>query len=83
MIHDTHGHNEDARVNVVTKSHILKSLYVDLSPSVGRSYGAVVDWMDSTTYELALWERVMASPNEWVEDVLPLRMLTPAKTALK
>lgn len=50
---------------------------------VGKSYGAVVDWMDSTPYEVALWDRMMASPNEWVEDVLPLRMLNSAKTAFK
>uniref|UniRef100_A0A3Q0RIA3 C2 domain-containing protein n=1 Tax=Amphilophus citrinellus TaxID=61819 RepID=A0A3Q0RIA3_AMPCI len=48
-----------------------------------RSYGAVVDWMDSSLYEAALWERMMASPNEWVEAVLPLRMLNSAKTAFK
>lgn len=54
-----------------------------LSLSVGRSYGAVVDWMDSSPYEVALWERMMATPNEWVEAVLPLRMLNSAKTAFK
>uniref|UniRef100_A0A4W6FIW1 Synaptotagmin-like 2b n=1 Tax=Lates calcarifer TaxID=8187 RepID=A0A4W6FIW1_LATCA len=37
--------------------------------------GAPVDWMDSTPYEVALWERMIASPNEWVEDVLPLRIV--------
>lgn len=41
----------------------------------GKSYGALVDWMDSTGQEVALWERMMDSPNEWVEDVLPLRVL--------
>ncbi|XP_040903056.1 synaptotagmin-like protein 2 isoform X2 [Toxotes jaculatrix] len=46
-----------------------------LGVGTGKSYGAVVDWMDSTPYEVALWERMMASPNEWVEDVLPLRMV--------
>lgn len=56
---------------------------VSLSLSVGRSYGAVVDWMDSSPYEVALWERMMATPNEWVEAVLPLRMLNSAKTAFK
>lgn len=50
---------------------------------VGKSYGALVDWMDSTPYEVALWDRMMASPNEWVEDVLPLRMVNSAKTAFK
>ncbi|XP_067103050.1 uncharacterized protein sytl2b isoform X2 [Osmerus mordax] len=54
-----------------------------LGPGTGRSYGAVVDWMDSTPSEVALWERMMESPNEWVEGVLALRMLTTAKTALK
>uniref|UniRef100_A0A3Q4IDN7 C2 domain-containing protein n=1 Tax=Neolamprologus brichardi TaxID=32507 RepID=A0A3Q4IDN7_NEOBR len=48
-----------------------------------RSYGAVVDWMDSSPYEVALWERMMATPNEWLEAVLPLRMLNSAKTAFK
>ncbi|XP_026227933.1 synaptotagmin-like protein 2 isoform X2 [Anabas testudineus] len=54
-----------------------------LGAGTGRSYGAVVDWMDSNSYEVALWERMMSSPNEWVEGMLPLRMLTSAKTALK
>ncbi|XP_024301019.2 uncharacterized protein LOC112267138 isoform X2 [Oncorhynchus tshawytscha] len=54
-----------------------------LGPGTGRSYGAVVNWMDSNAEEVALWERMMTSPNEWVEDVLPLRMLTTAKTVLK
>ncbi|KAM9359071.1 uncharacterized protein sytl2b [Symphorus nematophorus] len=54
-----------------------------LGGGTGRSYGAVVDWMDSTPYEVALWERMRATPNEWVEDVLPLRMLNSAKTAFK
>eukprot|EP00063_Salmo_salar_P043624 XP_014018459.1 PREDICTED: uncharacterized protein LOC106581144 [Salmo salar] len=54
-----------------------------LGPGTGRSYGALVNWMDSNADEVALWERMMTSPNEWVEDVLPLRMLTTAKTVLK
>ncbi|XP_068572288.1 synaptotagmin-like protein 2 isoform X2 [Cebidichthys violaceus] len=49
----------------------------------GRSYGAPVDWMDSTPYEEALWERMMTTPNEWVEDVLPLRVMNSAKTGFK
>ncbi|XP_029963832.1 synaptotagmin-like protein 2 isoform X2 [Salarias fasciatus] len=52
-----------------------------LGAGTGRSYGAAVDWMDSSPYEVALWERMIASPNEWVEDVLPLRVLNSAKTA--
>ncbi|KAM9442499.1 uncharacterized protein ACWYII_014468 isoform 2-T3 [Salvelinus alpinus] len=54
-----------------------------LGPGTGRSYEALVNWMDSNADEVALWERMMTSPNEWVEDVLPLRMLTTAKTVLK
>ncbi|XP_071353003.1 synaptotagmin-like protein 2 isoform X2 [Trachinotus anak] len=54
-----------------------------LGAGTGKSYGAVVDWMDSTPYEVALWERMIASPNEWVEDVLPLRMVNSAKNAFK
>ncbi|RVE64977.1 hypothetical protein OJAV_G00131110 [Oryzias javanicus] len=56
---------------------------VRLGVGTGRSYGTLVDWMDSGCYEVALWERMMASPNEWVEGVLPLRMLNSAKTAFK
>ncbi|XP_034722656.1 synaptotagmin-like protein 2 [Etheostoma cragini] len=54
-----------------------------LGAGTGRSYGALVDWMDSTPYEAALWERMMATPNEWVEDVLPLRLLNSSKTGFK
>lgn len=49
----------------------------------GTSYGALVDWMDSSPSEVALWERMKSTPNEWVEDVLPLRMLNPAKASFK
>ncbi|KAK9521010.1 hypothetical protein VZT92_020855 [Zoarces viviparus] len=49
----------------------------------GRSYGALVDWMDSTPHEAALWERMIANPNDWVEDELPLRVLNSAKTGFK
>ncbi|XP_078102079.1 uncharacterized protein sytl2b isoform X1 [Sander vitreus] len=54
-----------------------------LGAGTGRSYGALVDWMDSSPYEAALWERMMATPNEWVEDVLPLRVINSAKTGFK
>ncbi|XP_077398074.1 uncharacterized protein sytl2b isoform X3 [Festucalex cinctus] len=54
-----------------------------LGAGTGKSYGSVVDWMDSTPEEAALWERMMASPNEWAEGVLPLRMMSSAKTAFK
>ncbi|XP_066475587.1 synaptotagmin-like protein 2 [Tiliqua scincoides] len=48
---------------------------------IGKSYGTAVDWMDSTLDEISLWERMINSPNKWVEDTLPLRMLTIAKMA--
>lgn len=51
--------------------------------SIGTSYGALVDWMDSTPSEVALWERMKSTPNEWVEDVLPLRILNPARATFK
>ncbi|CAL9684107.1 unnamed protein product [Knipowitschia caucasica] len=54
-----------------------------LGAGTGRSYGSLVDWMDSTPYEVALWERMLASPNEWIEDVLPLRWLHSTKTTSK
>lgn len=50
---------------------------------IGTSYGALVDWMDSTPAEVAFWERMKSTPNKWVEDVLPLRMLNPAKATFK
>ncbi|XP_074256334.1 synaptotagmin-like protein 2 isoform X9 [Saimiri boliviensis] len=45
----------------------------------GRSYGTEVDWMDSTSEEVALWEKMVNSPNTWIEATLPLRMLLIAK----
>ncbi|XP_051542218.1 synaptotagmin-like protein 2 isoform X2 [Myxocyprinus asiaticus] len=52
---------------------------VRLGPGTGKSYGADVDWMDSNSAEAALWDRMMQSQNEWVEDILPLRMLVMAR----
>ncbi|KAG7471332.1 hypothetical protein MATL_G00123460 [Megalops atlanticus] len=62
-------------------NHFVGGLRLGLG--TGKSYGAVVDWMDSNAAEASLWERMMDSPNEWVEDVLPLRMLTMAKNVWK
>ncbi|KAG8514789.1 Synaptotagmin-like protein 2, partial [Galemys pyrenaicus] len=45
----------------------------------GKSYGTEVDWMDSTSEEVALWEKMVNSPNTWTEATLPLRMLLIAK----
>ncbi|XP_008053924.1 synaptotagmin-like protein 2 isoform X4 [Carlito syrichta] len=47
----------------------------------GKSYGTEVDWMDSTSEEVALWEKMVNSPNSWIEATLPLRMLVIAKIA--
>lgn len=49
----------------------------------GKSYGAQVNWMDSTPEEIDLWRRMMESPSEWIEGVLPLRMLTTDNKAWK
>ncbi|XP_051933403.1 synaptotagmin-like protein 2 isoform X2 [Hippocampus zosterae] len=56
---------------------------VRLGAGTGRSYGSAVDWMDSTPEEVALWARMAAWPNEWAEAVLPLRMMSSAKTAFR
>ncbi|XP_064207221.1 synaptotagmin-like protein 2 isoform X7 [Anguilla rostrata] len=56
---------------------------VRLSLGTGRSHGAVVDWMDSNAAEAMLWKQMMESHNEWVEDVLPLRMLMMAHSMSK
>ncbi|KAM4682000.1 synaptotagmin-like protein 2 isoform 1-T1 [Amazona ochrocephala] len=58
-------------------NHFLGGLRIGLG--TGRSYGTTVDWMDSTSAESALWEKMMNSPNTWIEDTLPLRMLMVAK----
>ncbi|XP_025023965.1 synaptotagmin-like protein 2 isoform X3 [Python bivittatus] len=58
-------------------NHFLGGLRIGLG--TGKSYGTPVDWMDSTLDEATLWERMINSPNTWVEDTLPLRMLMVAK----
>ncbi|XP_070281884.1 synaptotagmin-like protein 2 isoform X8 [Myotis yumanensis] len=45
----------------------------------GKSYDTEVDWMDSTPEEVALWEKMVNSPNTWIEATLPLRMLLVAR----
>lgn len=58
-------------------------LYINTSMSwlfcAGKSYGVEVVWMDSTTDEANLWQRMLHSDGEWVEDDLPLRMLVMVK----
>ncbi|XP_040907132.1 synaptotagmin-like protein 2 isoform X1 [Toxotes jaculatrix] len=58
-------------------NHFIGGLRLGLG--TGKSYGVEVDWMDSTTDEVNLWQRMLLSDGEWVEDVLPLRMLMMAK----
>ncbi|KAG1970550.1 synaptotagmin-like protein [Pimephales promelas] len=41
---------------------------IRLGNGTGKSYGTEVNWMDSNSAEAALWERMMQSQNEWVED---------------
>ncbi|NXP14614.1 SYTL2 protein, partial [Thinocorus orbignyianus] len=58
-------------------NHFLGGLRIGLG--TGKSYGTTVEWMDSTSDETALWEKMINSPNMWIEDTLPLRMLMVAK----
>ncbi|XP_068122854.1 synaptotagmin-like protein 2 isoform X3 [Hyperolius riggenbachi] len=60
-------------------NHFLGGLRIGLGS--GKSYGTVVDWMDSTHEESTMWEKMMASPNIWVDGMLPLRMFKMAKLA--
>ncbi|XP_045573280.1 synaptotagmin-like protein 2 isoform X10 [Salmo salar] len=62
-------------------NHFIGGLRLGLG--TGKSYGLEVDWMDSTSEEASLWERMMHSHNEWVEDVIPLRMLIMARDLSK
>uniref|UniRef100_A0A9J8BQZ2 Synaptotagmin-like protein 2 n=1 Tax=Cyprinus carpio carpio TaxID=630221 RepID=A0A9J8BQZ2_CYPCA len=62
-------------------NHLLGGLRLGMG--TGKSYGVQVDWMDSTAEEVTLWRRMMESPNEWVEGMLPLRMVTAAKNTWK
>ncbi|XP_071317197.1 synaptotagmin-like protein 2 isoform X6 [Trachinotus anak] len=62
-------------------SHYIGGLRLGLG--TGKSYGMDVVWMDSTTDEANLWQQMLESVGEWVEDVLPLRMLMMAKSMSK
>lgn len=59
------------------KNHYIGGLRLGLG--TGKSYGVEVDWMDSTSDEVYLWQRMLQSDGEWVEDVLPLRVFVMAK----
>ncbi|KAG7465670.1 hypothetical protein MATL_G00156030 [Megalops atlanticus] len=53
---------------------------VRLSLGKGQSYGKNVDWMDSANQEVQLWEKMLSSPNTWVQAEVPLRSsMTPRK----
>ncbi|KAM6911514.1 uncharacterized protein sytl2a [Lycodopsis pacificus] len=62
-------------------NHYIGGLRLGLG--TGKSYGVEVIWMDSTTDEAHLWQRMLQSDGEWVEDALPLRMLVMAKSMSK
>ncbi|KAM5145784.1 synaptotagmin-like protein 2 isoform 1-T2 [Mantella aurantiaca] len=54
-------------------NHFLGGIRLGLGS--GYSYGIAVDWMDSTQEEVAFWQEMMLTPNEWIEGSLPLRSL--------
>uniref|UniRef100_A0A7N8YLU9 Synaptotagmin-like 2a n=1 Tax=Mastacembelus armatus TaxID=205130 RepID=A0A7N8YLU9_9TELE len=62
-------------------NHYIGGLRLGLG--TGKSYGVEVVWMDSTADEANLWKQMLVSDGEWVEDVLPLRMLVMAKSMSK
>lgn len=39
----------------------------------GKYYGKSVDWMDSASKELTLWQSMLTRPNFWVEGCIVLR----------
>nr|XP_056714935.1 synaptotagmin-like protein 4 [Euleptes europaea] len=54
-------------------NHFLGGIRLGLG--TGSSYGIAVDWMDSTQEEVAFWQEMMTTANEWIEGTLPLRSL--------
>ncbi|XP_018103880.1 synaptotagmin like 2 S homeolog isoform X9 [Xenopus laevis] len=60
-------------------NHFLGGLRIGLG--TGKSYGTAVDWMDSNAAEATTWDKMIGSPDTWVEAILPLRMLKMAKLA--
>ncbi|XP_041865019.1 synaptotagmin-like protein 2 isoform X16 [Melanotaenia boesemani] len=78
---------KEACVEITVWDHDrLKNQYVGglrLGLGTGKSYGVDVFWMDSTRNETDLWQRMLQSDGEWVEDVLPLRMIVTAKSMSK
>ncbi|XP_070700019.1 synaptotagmin-like protein 2 isoform X2 [Pempheris klunzingeri] len=62
-------------------NHYIGGLRLGLG--TGRSYGVEAVWMDSSNAEAHLWQKMLQSDGEWVEAVLPLRMLLMAKSMSK
>ncbi|XP_037605375.1 synaptotagmin-like protein 2 isoform X2 [Sebastes umbrosus] len=62
-------------------NHYIGGLRIGLG--TGKSYGVDVLWMDSTTDEATLWQRMLESDGDWVEDALPLRMFVMATSMSK
>ncbi|XP_072361658.1 synaptotagmin-like protein 2 isoform X6 [Scyliorhinus torazame] len=52
-------------------NHFLGGLRLGFG--TGCSYGIPVEWMDSTEEEVALWQEMVFSPNEWIPGSLLLR----------
>lgn len=71
----------EREITTILKKKSVKLSQLIVSIIAGKSYGSEVNWMDSNVAEAALWERMMQSPNEWVEDILPLRMMVMARVS--
>ncbi|XP_069615418.1 synaptotagmin-like protein 2 isoform X21 [Ranitomeya imitator] len=54
---------------------------IRIGQGTGKSYGTPVDWMDSSPEESTMWQKMIASPNTWIDGMLPLRMFKMAKLA--
>ncbi|XP_073517899.1 synaptotagmin-like protein 2 isoform X3 [Phyllobates terribilis] len=54
---------------------------IRIGQGTGKSYGTPVDWMDSSPEESTVWQKMIASPNTWIDGMLPLRMFKMAKLA--
>ncbi|XP_077154738.1 synaptotagmin-like protein 2 isoform X9 [Ranitomeya variabilis] len=52
---------------------------IRIGQGTGKSYGTPVDWMDSSPEESTMWQKMIASPNTWIDGMLPLRMFKMAK----
>ncbi|XP_021335068.1 synaptotagmin-like protein 2 isoform X23 [Danio rerio] len=85
MVYDGFGHDDlkDICVELTVWDHDRLNNHfiggIRLGPGTGKSYGSEVNWMDSNVAEAALWERMVQTQNEWVEDTLPLRMMVMAR----